>query len=409
MSIRLFEATYATDGPQGPLIHREDFYVINQREVRAAIQDRGGYTLEIRERIPSLIIRMFQASRGYQLRLLRLLQNHVSGRISPARALSLMVAAETDRRRHMLLMPAHEIVARGGTFTEAMNAVGIFDAQTMGIIEAGDATSTVKDSLQHAVEQIEMRRKNARSLLSSLMIIVMDIFGAISSVGWMKFSFLPGLLEKSAESNKQDLVKQFQHSIAIATLVNDILFYIALAASIGGVIAYWLYAEKSTRDHPITQKAMSLLPGFRNYLTHIGLTDAFSGLGRMLMSRVTLIDAIKITSRSTPIRHVQQLLETAEGRLSTGDATELAFGGPLLTSSEIFEIGSQRNMRQLGETFTRLAETRSETAKRARALMIMSLTAVCMVYIAISVLSAIGALLIQSDLFNTELQSIWAH
>lgn len=373
-----------------------DFFLPDEATVRAEIIESGGHPLSIRRREYKWWQREW-IDNQYKLRFLRAIGFHVSAGLSSGKALYVVIEGEEHSGKRLELEPALEVIRRGGTFSDAVRQMRMFDRTIVSLLTAGERTGKLDQAIKSAVAHIETSRGHWKVLTGALGWMAFDLFMAISSVIAVQYQFLPWLEKSGIDSQDPAAIQKFKESIDLAYILNGSLLWfavVAILAVVGFTVAYF------TSKGQLKEKVENLIihiPMIKSFIYDGSLSDTFGIVGRMTEGHVSFSDASKIASDATSIPAIKNFWNNACKRLQYGDPIGRAMSSTLLSRSEILEINAHQNASQLSSVFLSIADERRDNAKRGtRKIVVLSVVG-SMLYAVASALVALWALWVQNQ------------
>jgi type II secretory pathway component PulF len=365
------------------------------RSIISEIRQRGGLPLEVKEMRPKPAW-LSSVNRAYKLQLLQAINYNVRGGMSAARALEMVVDGESGPNRG-LLNPALTVLRTGGTFPEAMRALGFFDESTISIIEAGERTGRMRDSLNAAASHYEKTSNGVKAMFGAVSWTLLDIGFAVTSIIGLRFSLLPTLTNAAGSAGETPAEKEaFQKLVDQAYLVNDLLIggtFILLAFVLVGIYGYAANV-KSIRDR--VDAVMARIPGLGTALLNGAISTSFTVASSMLRGGVPFLPSASTAAAGTGHLEVRNFWANAVQRVETGETIPRALNSPLLNSSEAMLIASHNTQRELGEVLERIAERRDGIALSASKKFSLGMFVASMLYSGIAVMFTLYVVYVQN-------------
>ena len=365
------------------------------RSIISEIRQRGGLPLEVKEMRPKPAW-LSSVNRAYKLQLLQAINYNVRGGMSAARALEMVVDGESGPNRG-LLNPALTVLRTGGTFPEAMRALGFFDDSTISIIEAGERTGRMRDSLNAAASHYEKTSNGVKAMFGAVSWTLLDIGFAVTSIIGLRFSLLPTLTNAAGSAGETPAEKEaFQKLVDQAYLVNDLLIggtFILLAFVLVGIYGYAANV-KSIRDR--VDAVMARIPGLGTALLNGAISTSFTVASSMLRGGVPFLPSASTAAAGTGHLEVRNFWANAVQRVETGETIPRALNSPLLNSSEAMLIASHNTQRELGEVLERIAERRDGIALSASKKFSLGMFVASMLYSGIAVMFTLYVVYVQN-------------
>ena len=367
----------------------------NPGSIISEIRQRGGLPLDIKAVKPKPAW-MNNVNRAYKLQMLQAINYNVRGGMSAARALEMVVEGETGTNRGML-NPALTVLRTGGTFPEAMRALGFFDESTISIIEAGERTGRMRDSLNAAASHYEKTSNGMKAMFGAVSWTLLDIGFAVTSIIGLRFSLLPTLTNAAGSAGETPAEKEaFQKLVDQAYLVNDVLIggtFILLAFVLVGIYGYAANV-KSIRDR--VDAVMARIPGLGTALLNGAISTSFTVASSMLRGGVPFLPSASTAAAGTGHLEVRNFWANAVQRVETGETIPRALNSPLLNSSEAMLIASHNTQRELGEVLERIAERRDGIALAASKKFSLGMFVASMLYSGIAVMFTLYVVYVQN-------------
>lgn len=212
----------------------------NPAAIISEIRQRGGLPLDVKAIRPKPAW-LSSVNRSYKLQMLQAVNYNVRGGMSSARALEMVIEGETGPNRGQL-NPALTVLRTGGTFPEAMRSLGFFDSSTLSILDAGERTGRMRDSLNAAAGHYEKTSNGLKAMFGAVSWTLLDIGFAVSSIIGLRFSLLPTLADTAKTVGESQAEREaFQKLVDQAYVVNDVLIagtVVMLAVIFVGIYGY---------------------------------------------------------------------------------------------------------------------------------------------------------------------------
>ncbi len=371
------------------------------RSIISEIRQRGGLPLEVKQMRPRPPW-LSSVNRGYKLQLLQAINYNVKGGMSAARALEMVIDGESGADRAQL-NPALTVLRTGGTFPEAMRALGFFDASTISIIEAGERTGRMKDSLNAAASHYEKTSNGIKAMFGAVSWTLLDIGFAVTAIIGLRFSLLPTLIGSGNDVGETEAEREaFRKLVDQAYLVNDLLIggtVVMLALVMVGLYGYAANV-RSIRDK--ADAVMSRIPSLGTALLNAAISTSFTVASSMLRGGVPLLPAAGTAAAGTGHREVREFWLNAVRRVETGETIPRALNSPMLNSSESMLIASHNTQRELGEVLERIAERRDGIALAASKKFALWMFVASMLYSGIAVMFTLYAVYVQNKMMMSK-------
>jgi general secretion pathway protein F len=371
------------------------------RSIISEIRQRGGLPLEVKQVRPRPVW-LSSVNRGYKLQLLQAINYNVKGGMSAARALEMVIEGESGSDRAQL-NPALTVLRTGGTFPEAMRALGFFDSSTLSIIEAGERTGRMKDSLNAAASHYEKTSNGIKAMFGAVSWTLLDIGFAVTSIIGLRFSLLPTLTGSGNDVGATEAEREaFRKLVDQAYLVNDLLIAGTVVLFALVMVGLYGYAAnvRSIRDK--TDAVMARIPSLGVALLNGAISTSFTVASSMLRGGVPFLPAAATAANGTAHREVREFWSNAVQRVETGETIPRALNSPMLNSSETMLIASHNTQRELGEVLERIAERRDGIALAASKRFALWMFVASMLYSGIAVMFTLYVVYVQNKMMMSK-------
>lgn len=396
--MKLFHAKFAQMRHDYVTVLEDDFYLPDENAVRRHLRNSGYYPVEIKEQKASFLEWAEVRSRAWQLQLLRALRFQ-GATASAGTALLNIIEGETDSKRQLAFLPTRTVLKGGGSFSEALKALRLFDAATMAIITAGERAGDLKGVIQHAIEHTEEKGKQTKVIVTALSWLSFDIVNIVGTVWGAQFGFIPYLKSQGVKATDPEAVARFNRAIGIATTVNMtllILITLLIVSIVVFALLYWLNRHKP--EH-FTSKMLMKMPIMSSYLRNSSLKESCKLMQRLLNGKVPLIDALDIIIEGVQEPASSLYWRESRARIMAGADPSRALARWPLTKGERDQIVTIQSVSQLSEVYAAIAEERSLMAKSDQRRLAISGIVMLMVLAGATVLTMIYLLMVQNQSF----------
>jgi len=316
----------------------------------------------------------------------------------------MVVEGETGANRGML-NPALTVLRTGGTFPEAMRSLGFFDSSTLSIIEAGERTGRMKDSLNAAAGHYEKTSNGLKAMFGAVSWTLLDIGFAVSSIIGLRFSLLPTLADTAKTTGETEAEREaFKALVDQAYLVNDVLIggTLVLLAFVSLGIYGYAANVRSIRDR--AEAVMARVPSLGSALLNTAISTSFTVAASMLKGGVGFLPSASTAAVGADHLEVRDFWATAVNRVETGETIPRSLSSPLLNSSEAMLIASHTTQRELGEVLERIAERRDGIALAASKSFALWMFVASMMYSGIAVMFTLYVVYVQNKQMMSRVQ-----
>ena len=404
--MKLYHARYAQPTIGGAvLIQEEDFYLPDEHAVRRQLRAKGLWPIQIYEQKPPMFEWMDVRSREWQMQLLRAIRFQ-SATASAGTALLNIIEGEQDPRRRLAFLPTRTVLKGGGSFSEALRELKLMDAPTMAIITAGERAGDLKGVVQHAIEHVEQKGTQYKTIVAALSWLSFDIISVIGSIWGTQFGFIPYLQAQGTKSTDPEALAKFERGIRIVSVINGTLLVftsIIILAIIFFIVAYWKNRHK--QDH-YTARLMMKIPLLSPYLRNSSLKDTCKLMTRLLRGKVPLAEALKIIIESSVEPAARAYWKTSEQKIMAGIEPARALAHWPLSKAECDQIVTIQSVDQLGEVFEAIAEERGLMAKANQRRILKSGLYFLVVLSGITIITTIYLLMLQNQSFLNTLNDM---
>ncbi|MDD3030095.1 MAG: type II secretion system F family protein [Alphaproteobacteria bacterium] len=405
--MKLFHAKYAQMRHGYVSIQEDDFYLPDQHAVRRHLRSNGFFPVDIREQRQSLLEWADVRSRGWQIQLLRALRFQ-GATASAGTALLNIIEGESDPKRRLAFLPTRTVLKGGGSFSEALKALRLFDAATMAIITAGERAGDLKGVIQHAIEHTEEKGKQTKVIITALSWLSFDIVNIVGTIWGAQFGFIPYLKNQGAKTSDAAAVEKFDHAIAVASRINMALLVLVTTIVIGGMVFVALYWFNRQQPDHYTSKILMKMPIMSSYLRNSSIKESCKLMQRLLNGKVPLADALDIIIESVNEPSCRLYWTECKGRVMAGAEPSRALARWPLTKGEQDQVRTIQSVSQLAEVYAAIAEERGLMAKTDQRRLAISGVILMMVLAGATILTMVYLLVIQNQSFLdslTELRS----
>ena len=260
--------------------------------------------------------------RGERLPFLEALHDLTTSGLSAGEAVRLLSVRIKATRLRALCAGLWELISEGAPLSSAMSQFdAVFDGATVNLIQAGEATGSVNDTLArviaHLTEQKELRRKVLAAM--AYPILIMCVAGGV--ILFFLFFLLPRLqqLFKSLHS-KMPLATQLLISLS-DFLIHYGIFLVIAVVFLGVSIWRWRATEAGREK---TDGWLLKLPIIGPFLIARTMHAFSQNLSVLLENGITAAEALRMTERQIQNRVHRRAFNTAIARVLEGEALSQA-------------------------------------------------------------------------------------
>ena len=276
------------------------------------------------------------------------------------------VLAQGRGSHHPALVAAFRHIAqglmRGQSFREALRAGGLaLPEYVYQLVEAGELSGRLAQSLRHAVEQMRYDQRVAAEMRSALLYPSILVVSGITAVLLVFVFVVPQFSNLLDEGNELPLLSEAV--LRAGVWFNAHWWWLVGALAGAAVLGTGLARQPAVRQQG--RDALAALPVLGGWLAEIDTAKWASVMGAMLTSRVELMDALGLAARGVRISRRRAALEQVAGDVRGGTALSAALekrGALTPTGYNLLRVGEQSG--QLAEMLRALAALYEENSTR---------------------------------------------
>ncbi len=404
--MKLYHARYVqqTIGG-GKVIGEDDFYLPDEHAVRRQLRNKGLWPIEIREQKPPLFEWMDVRNREWQMQLLRAIRFQ-SATTSAGTALMNIIEGEEDPRRRLAFLPTRTVLKGGGSFSEALKELKLMDAPTMAIIMAGERAGDLKGVIQHAIEHVEQKGAQYKTIIAAMSWLSFDIITVIGSIWGAQFGFIPYLRAQGTKSTDPDAVAKFEQGIRTVSVINGVMLAFSTIIILGIIFFGLSYVKNKHKQDHLTGRLMMKTPLLSSYMRNTNMKDSAKLISRLLRGKVPLADALKIIIDSSVEPATRLYWQTCQDRIMAGVEPARAMAQWPLTKAERDQILTIQSVDQLAEVYDSIADERGLMAKADQRKIVKFGLYMLVGLSGITILTTIYLLMLQNQSFLNSLKEM---
>ncbi|MEC4720401.1 type II secretion system F family protein [Noviherbaspirillum sp. CPCC 100848] len=383
--------------------HRAIIVASTERQVVEEVQRRGGIPLDLKVIRPGLSF-LNPVSRDQKQQYLRAIYTNVKGGMSASVALRHVVDGETGPLRQRLNL-AYSLLDSGGSFLEAMQALGFFDRTTLAIMEAGERTGKMAEAINTAVQYYKARASTLKVILTTATWTAVEVIFSILSLIGNRSTVLPMIEKQMEEMQSGDKTQAVKDGLNLAYAVNDTMLFVSLVgiAAVMGCVAVYVSGNEHFKKK--IDDIVLKIPHVSDLMLHSGLANSARVAVSLIRGGVPLKPALAITEKASWIPRIVDFWRGAGRRLDDGDSLSIAMVNAPLDPSETTIIKAVHSREDLAEALETVVERRSDFAERAaKRIQVISLIGT-MAYAAVAVMIALFVAIVQNKGMMTSLTS----
>jgi type II secretory pathway component PulF len=257
-------------------------------------------------------------TRKHRLPFLEALHDLISSGMSAGEAVRLLSLRIKEPGLHVLTTGLWERLSEGSPLSRAMGDYpAVFDGSTLSLIQAGEATGSLNDTLERLITHLNEQRDLRAQVLTALAYPLLLIFVAGCLVLFFLFFLLPRL---------QALFTSLHGELPLSTriLVGSASFslhygVIVVIAVVLGAISFWRWRQ--TDAGRLTSDAWLLrLPLIGPFIVSQTVLAFSQTLGVLLANGITAVEALRMTERQIVNRVHRNAFHGATDRVIEGES-----------------------------------------------------------------------------------------
>jgi len=260
--------------------------------------------------------------RAERLPFLEALHDLTSSGLSAGEAVRLLSIRIKEPRQRTLCEGLWARLSEGAPLSRAMGAFpAVFDSSTVNLIQAGEATGSLNDTLTRLIEHLTEQKEMRIALLTAMAYPLLIVFVSFMVILFFLFFLLPRL---------QTLMQSLGGKMPLSTrvligLANFTLHYgifVALAAAVGLVMLWRWRASEAGREK--SDAWLLKMPIIGPFIISQTVLEFSQTLGVLLQNGITAADALRMTGRQIGNRVHRKAFDGAIERVLEGEALSSA-------------------------------------------------------------------------------------
>ena len=284
--------------------------------------------------------------------------------MSAAKALEAVIESDTSDVRPQL-NPALAIIKRGGTFMEAIAGIGVFDESILAILEAGERTGTLSESINTAVEHLKSSAATAKIMIGMGLWAGVEILMAVGSLFGNRYGMLPKMEQSMPEDATPEKIAKLKLVIHYAYISNDIMIWATMLFFIVTIMGIYAYFDDDVRFRKWVDEKVQKIPALGETVQNGAIASSFKVAATLLKGGVHLNVALTIAEKASRVPSVFGFWQEAKKRLENGESVSTSLRQPLLDNSNQLLISAHTNSKQLADSFNVVAERAGVDAKKS--------------------------------------------
>jgi type II secretory pathway component PulF len=268
--------------------------------------------------------RVVVLGRKHRLPLLESLRDLITSGMSAGEAVRLLSVRIKEPGLRLLSIGLWERLSEGAPLSRAMGAFpAVFDSSTISLIQAGEATGSLQDTLERLIAHLEEQRDLRAQLLTALAYPCLLMVVAGGLVLFFLFFLLPRL---------QALFTSLHGELPVSTriLVGGAGFalhygiFFVIVAVLGGISLWrWRHTDAGREATDAWLLRLPLIGPFAVSQTVLAFSQT---LGVLLANGITAAEALRMTERQIGNRVHRRAFHDATDRVLEGEALSSSLG-----------------------------------------------------------------------------------
>jgi type II secretory pathway component PulF len=262
--------------------------------------------------------------RKQRLPLLEALHDLTTSGMSAGEAVRLLSLRIKEPALRVLCNGLWERLSEGAPLSRAMSDFpAVFDSATINLIQAGEATGSLNDTLARLIGHLHEQRELRSQLLTALAYPIFMMFVATGVILFFLFFLLPRL-QTLLTSLGGELPLSTKILVGLASFTLHYGIFVVLGLVILAVL-FWRWRQ-TDRGHLATDTWMLRLPLVGPFIVAQTVLAFSQTLSVLLANGITAVDALRMTERQISNRVHRRAFDEATGRVLEGEALSLALG-----------------------------------------------------------------------------------
>jgi type II secretory pathway component PulF len=261
-------------------------------------------------------------TRAQRLPFLEALHDLVTSGMSAGEAVRLLSVRIKEPALRTLSVSLWERLSEGAPLSRAMaDFPAVFDSATINLIQAGEATGSLNDTLARLITHLHEQRELRRQLLAALAYPVFMVVVAMLVILFFLFFLLPRL-QTLLTSLGGELPLSTKMLVAMANFALHYGVFIAVGV-IAGAIAFWRWRETDA-GREATDNWMLRLPLVGPFVVSQTVLAFSQTLSVLLANGITAAEALRMTGKQIANRVHRRAFDEATGRVLEGESLSLS-------------------------------------------------------------------------------------
>jgi type II secretory pathway component PulF len=259
---------------------------------------------------------------GERLPFLEALYDLTTSGLSAGEAVRLLSVRITDPRLKRLSGGLWEQLSEGAPLSRAMAAFPkVFDPSTINLIQAGEATGSLNETLQRLIDHLNERRELQRQLLTAMAYPIFMVVVASGVVLFFQLILLPQL-QTLLNSLGGTMPASTRMLVGASDFLKHYGIFVLIAGALGAV-SFWRW--RHTEAGRIKSDAWLLqLPLLGPFIVDRTVLEFSQTLSVLLENGINASEALRMTERQITNRVHQEAFHAATDRVLEGEALSAA-------------------------------------------------------------------------------------
>jgi type II secretory pathway component PulF len=291
----------------------------NEETTAAARPSGKGKAIDVQSR---RVAKKEALTRAQRLPFLEALHDLVTSGMSAGEAVRLLSVRIKEPALRTLSVSLWERLSEGSPLSRAMaDFPTVFDSSTVNLIQAGEATGSLNDTLARLIAHLHEQRELRRQLLAALAYPVFMVFVATLVILFFLFFLLPRL-QTLLTSLGGELPLSTKLLVGMANFALHYGVFIAVGL-IAGAIAFWRWRETDA-GREATDNWMLRLPLVGPFVISQTVLAFSQTLSVLLANGITAAEALRMTGKQIANRVHRRAFDDATARVLEGESLSLS-------------------------------------------------------------------------------------
>ncbi|ACB74903.1 type II secretion system F family protein [Opitutus terrae] len=263
-------------------------------------------------------------ARAQRLPFLESLHDLTTSGMSAGEAVRLLSTRIKEPALRALCSALWERLSEGAPLSRAMSDFpAVFDAATVNLIQAGEATGSLNETLDRLITHLNEQRELRRQLVAALAYPIFMVVVATGVILFFLFFLLPRL-QVLLTSLGGELPMSTKLLVGLAQFALHYGLFVALGLVLGA-IAFWRWRHTEP-GRQATDAWLLKLPVVGPFVVSQTVLAFSQTLGVLLANGITAAEALRMTERQIANRVHRRAFDEATARVLEGEALSLALG-----------------------------------------------------------------------------------